>query len=113
MAVMDDLQNDELWCMPACTYCTLVACMAGPINSGQDIITYLHLPFLPFIIIKLAYLALPSNLLVTTIVKSAALYLCWHACSVQHKKVKKFKKPFRESQKSIKQNEDSPSSLHF
>jgi hypothetical protein len=60
MATMADLE--ELWCEPACMYYVLLACMAGPLDTGQQIATTLYIHLLPIIIFKLTFLAIPRDL---------------------------------------------------
>jgi hypothetical protein len=69
--------------------------MSEPINTGQDIITYLFIQALPFVIGNLLFLAVLSNLVITTITRSAAWHLWGHAPSFRCKKVKRYKKPVR------------------
>jgi hypothetical protein len=76
--------------------------MAGKINIEQDIITYLFLQLLSFVIVNIAFLAIPSNPLVTAITRSTAWHLRGHAHSVQCKKVKRFKKPVKANQEEDK-----------
>ena len=55
----------------------LVACMAGPLDTGQQIATYLLLHIIPLLLHHLVYLALPKDsksfhILVKTIAKTSA-----------------------------------------
>jgi len=49
----------------------LLACAAGPLDTGQQIFTYLFLNFLPTFIIILLHLAYPTKTLAMVIIKSA------------------------------------------
>jgi hypothetical protein len=74
--------------------------MAGPNNTGQQIVTHLFLYFLPIIIFNLAFLAIPReevllHTLLATIRKTAAWHLQGHACSTHQKRVERYKKPVR------------------
>jgi hypothetical protein len=42
-------------------YYMLVACMAGPIDTGKIVITYLLLQLIPIVLHHLIYLALPKD----------------------------------------------------
>ncbi len=75
----------------------LVACMAGPINTGQNIITYLLLQLIPIVLHHLVYLALPEDpmsfcILAKTIAKTSAWRLRGHPCDARPKRFRCFKK---------------------
>jgi hypothetical protein len=81
--------------------------MAGPNNTGQQLVTHLFLHLLPNIIFNLAFIAIPRKLallhtLVATIHKTAAWRLQGHASSVHQKRVKRYKKPVRVNQENNK-----------
>jgi hypothetical protein len=75
MATMANLE--KWWCMPACMYYMLLACMAGPNDTGQQIMTHLFLHLLQIIIFNLTLIAIPRkqaliHTLVVTVQKKAA-----------------------------------------
>jgi hypothetical protein len=72
---------------------TLLVCAAGPLDTGQDISTYLFylfLNFLPTFIVILLHLAYPTKALAMVIGKSAP----WRLCT----RVKRYKIPVRNHQ---------------
>ncbi len=76
----------------------LVACMAGPMDTGQEIATYLLLHLIPIMIYQLVFLAIPKDpmllrILANTLVKTAAWRLWGHPHGARPKKTKCFKKP--------------------
>ena len=76
----------------------LVACMAGPINTGQNIITYLLLQLIPVVLHHLVYLALPKDsksfhILAKTIATMSAWLLRGHPRDARPKRFRCFKKP--------------------
>ena len=76
----------------------LVACMAGPLDTGQQIATYLLLHIIPLLLHHLVYLALPKDsksfhILVKTIAETSAWQLKGHPRDARPKKFKCFKKP--------------------
>jgi hypothetical protein len=77
-------------------YYVLVACMAGPIDTGQNVITYLLLQLILIILHHLIYLALPKDsmsfrILAKTIAKTSAWRLRGHPRDARPKKFKCFK----------------------
>ena len=75
----------------------LVACMAGPLNTGQDIATYLLLHLIPIILHHLVHLVLPEDpmlfrILAKTIAKTSAWQLRGHPYDAHPKRFKCFKK---------------------
>ena len=79
-------------------YYVLVACMAGPLDTGQQIATYLLLHIIPLLLHHLVYLALPKDsksfhILAKTIAKTSAWRLPRHPRDARPKKFKCFKKP--------------------
>jgi hypothetical protein len=85
-------------------YHTLVACMAGPLNTGQEFATYLLFLLIPIMIYKLVFLAIPEDpmlfrILAKTLIKTTAWRLWGHPRVVRPKKTKCFKKPRRHFQK--------------
>ncbi len=84
--------------MPAYMYYMLVACMAGPVNTGQNITTYLLLQLIPIVLHHLVYLTLPEDpmsfrILAKTIAETSAWRLRGHPRDARPKKFKCFKKP--------------------
>ena len=76
----------------------LVTCMAGPLDTGQEIATYLLLHFIPLLIYHLLYLVLPQDptsfhFLAKTIAQTSAWHLRGHPRGARPKIVKCFKKP--------------------
>ncbi len=78
-------------------YYMLVACMAGPIDTGQNVITYLLLQLILIVLHHLIYLALPKDsmsfrILAKTIAETPAWQLRGHPRDARCKKFKCFKK---------------------
>ena len=78
-------------------YYMLVACMAGPLNTGQDIATYLLLHLIPIVLHHLVHLVLPEDpmsfrILAKTIVETSAWQLWGHPRNACPKRFKCFKK---------------------
>ena len=76
----------------------LVACMAGPLDTGQQISTYLLLHVIPLLLHQLVYLVLPEDsmsfrLLEKTIAQTSAWQLRGHPHDAHPKRIKCFKKP--------------------
>ncbi len=85
----------------------LLACMAGPSNTGQQTVTHFFLHLLPDIIFNLARITIPReqaslHTLVATDKKTTARCLQGRAHSVHRKRVKRHKKPVRINQESNK-----------
>ncbi len=80
----------------------MLACMAGPLNTRQQFMTYLFVQFLPIIIFILCFLAYPTNDLTTMISKMAPWRIRRNSRVVRRKRVKKYKKPVRELQNKAK-----------
>jgi hypothetical protein len=80
-------------------YYMLVACMARPLNTGQDIATYLLLHLIPIVLHHLIHLVLPKDpmsfriFLVKTIAETSAWRLRGHPRNARPKRFKCFKKP--------------------
>jgi hypothetical protein len=79
-------------------YHMLVMCMAGPLDTGQEIATYLLLHLIPIVIYQLVFLAIPKDpillcILAKTLVKQTAWRLRGHPHGARPKKTKCFKKP--------------------
>ena len=75
----------------------LVACMAGPLDTGQQIATYLFLHIIPLLLYHLVYLVLPEDpmslrLLKKTIAQTSAWRLRGHPHNARPKRFKCFKK---------------------
>jgi hypothetical protein len=63
-ALMDAMANLDMnkWGLAlACMYHMLVVCMAGPMDTGQEIATYLLLHLIPIVIYQLVFLAVPED----------------------------------------------------
>ncbi len=76
----------------------LVACMAGPLDTGQQIAMYLLLHIIPLLLHHLVCLALPKDsksfhILAKTIAETSAWRLQGHPHDARPKKLKCFKKP--------------------
>ncbi len=56
--------------------------MTGPLDTGQQIMTYLFIQFLPIIIFIPCFLAYPTNNLATMIFKMALWHLRENSCIV-------------------------------
>ena len=79
-------------------YYVLVACMVGPLDTGQQIATYLLLHIVPLLLHHLVCLALPKDsksfhILEKTIAKTSAWQLPRHPRDARPKAFKCFKKP--------------------
>jgi hypothetical protein len=79
-------------------YHTLVPCMAGPLDTGQEFATYLLFLLISIIIYQLVFLAIPEDpmllrILAKTLGKTTAWRLRGHPRVVRPKKTKCFKKP--------------------
>jgi hypothetical protein len=79
-------------------YHTLVVCMAGPLDTGQEFATYRLFLLIPIMIYQLVFLAIPKDpmllcILAKTLVKMTAWRLRGHPRIVCPKKTKCFKKP--------------------
>ena len=79
-------------------YYMLVTCMAGPLDTGQQIATYLLLHIIPLLLHHLVYLVLPGDpmsfrLLDKTIAQTSAWRLRGHPHDARPKRFKCFKKP--------------------
>jgi len=75
----------------------LVACMAGLLDTGQEIATYLLFHIIPILIYHIIYLVLPEDpmsfrILAKTIAKTSAWRLRGHPCNARPKQIKCFKK---------------------
>ncbi len=104
LATLANLDEEEWWFVPACIWNVELACMAGPLDTGQQIMTYLFVQFLPIIIFILCHLAYPTKSLATTIHKMAPWRLRGKPCLVWRKRVKKYKRPIRAAKQSQKPN---------
>jgi len=82
----------------------LLACAAGPLDTGQQTFTYLFLNFLPTFIIILLHLAYPTKTLATAIIKSASWRLQGKPRAIRRTRVKRYKIPVR---KHLDKNEKS------
>ncbi len=76
----------------------LVVCMAGPLDTGQQIATYLLFNIIPLLIYHLVYFVLPEDsmsfrLLEKTIAQTSAWRLRGHPHDARPKRFKCFKKP--------------------
>ncbi len=72
--------------------------MAGPLDTGQKIATYLLLHLIPIVIYQLVFFPIPKDpmllrILAKTLVKQAAWHLRGHPRGARPKKTKCFKKP--------------------
>ena len=74
----------------------MLACAAGPFDTGQQFFTYLFLNFLPNFIIFLLHQAYPTKSLATAIVKSAPRRLRGNPRVIRRTRVKRYKIPVRE-----------------
>ena len=77
--------------MPACIWSLLLVCAAGPLNTGQEILTYLYFNFLPVFIIILLHLAYPTKFVAKVITKSAFWRLRGRPCAICRTRVKRYK----------------------
>ena len=94
----------------------LVACMAGPLDTGQQIVTYLLLHIIPLLLHHLVYLALPKDsksfhILVKTIAKTSAWRLPRHPRDARPKAFKCFKKPKKKMVSEAIQDNTSKQSI--
>jgi hypothetical protein len=76
----------------------LLVCAAGPLDTGQEILTYLFFNFLPIFIIILLYLAYPTKTLAIAITKLALWHLREKPCTICRTKIKRYKIPVRNHQ---------------
>ena len=98
LAAMANLDQNEWRFAPAYMYYMLVACMVGPLDTRQQIATYLFLYIIPFLLYHLVYLVLPEDpmsfsLLEKTIAQTSAWQLRGHPHNARPKRFKCFKKP--------------------
>ncbi len=76
----------------------LVACMAGPMNTGQNIPIYLLLQLILIVLHHLIHFVLPKDsmpfrILAKTIAETSAWQLRGHTRDARPKRFKRFKKP--------------------
>ena len=88
-------------------YYMLVACMAGPIDTGQQIATYLFFHIIPIIIYHLSFHVVPEDpmslrILTKTLVKTLVWCLLGHTRGARPKNIKDFKKPKKKLVSKIK-----------
>jgi hypothetical protein len=109
-ALMASVANlKERWCAPACMHYALLACVAGPSQTGQQIAAHLFLNILPIIILFLTRIAISKDqALLQTLVVSVQKTTTWHlqggcVCGLCKKRVKRYKKPVRIDQESDRQ----------
>ena len=76
----------------------LLACAAGPLDTGQEIFTYLFLNILPIFIFILLHLAYPTKTLATTIAKTAPWRLRGKPRAIRCTRIKRYKIPVRDNQ---------------
>jgi hypothetical protein len=76
----------------------MLVCMAGPLDTGQQILTYLILNFLPIIIFTLIYLTYPTKPLAMAITKSAPWRLRGKPRTIRCTRIKRYKIPARNYQ---------------
>jgi hypothetical protein len=76
--------------------------MAGPLNTGQQIMTYLFIQLLPMTIYVLCHLAYPTKNFATMIQRTAPWCLKRKPCVVPRRRVKRYKKPVGKLQNEIK-----------
>ena len=76
----------------------MLACAAGPLDTGQEILTYLILNFLPIIIYTLIYLAYPTKTLATAITRLAPWHLRGKPPTICCTRIKRYKIPVRNYQ---------------
>jgi hypothetical protein len=75
-------------------YYTLVACMAGPLDTGQQIATYLLFNTIPLLIYHLAFLILPEDpMLFRFLTKTSTWHFRGHPRGARPKRIKCLKKP--------------------
>jgi len=104
LAMLATMNEDELWCAPACVWSILLACAAGPLDTGQQIFTYLFLNFLPIFTFILLHLAYPTKTLATAIIKSAPWRLGGKPRAICRTRIKRYKIPVRDNQAKNKTN---------
>jgi hypothetical protein len=78
----------------------LLVCAAGPLDTGQDISTYLFylsLNFLPTFIMILFHLTYPTKTLAKAIIKSAHWCLRGKPCAIRRTRIKRYKIPVRDN----------------
>ena len=85
----------------------LVACMAGPIDTGQQIATYLFFHIIPIIIYHLSFHVVPEDptslrILTKKLAKTSVWRLRGHPCGIRPKNIKDFKKPKKKLISEIK-----------
>jgi hypothetical protein len=76
----------------------MLACAAGPLDTGQEIFTYLFLNILPFFIFTLLHLAYPTKTLATTIAKTAPWRLRGKPRAIRRTRIKRYKIPVSNNQ---------------
>jgi hypothetical protein len=76
----------------------LLACAAGPLDTEQQIFTYLFLNFLPIFIFILLRLAYPTKTLATAIIKTAPWRLRGKPRAIRRTRIKRYKIPVRDNQ---------------
>jgi hypothetical protein len=76
----------------------LLACAAGPFNTGQEILTYLYFNFLLIFIIILLHLTYPTNFMAKVITKSTPWGFRGRPRAIRHTRVKRYKIPVRKLQ---------------
>jgi len=79
-------------------YYMLAACMAGPLDTGQEITTHLLLHIIPLLLYHLVYLVITEDpmlfrFLAKTIAQTSAWRLRGHPRDAHPKRFKCFKKP--------------------
>ncbi len=79
-------------------YYMLVTCMAGPLDTGQEIATHLLFHIIPIVLYHLTFLVLPEDplsfrFLAKTIAQTSVWHLRGHPRGARPKRVKCFKKP--------------------
>jgi len=76
----------------------LLACAAGPLDTGQKSFTYIFLNFLPIFIFILLHLAYPTKTLATAIIKSTPWRLWGKPRAIRRTRIKRYKIPVRDNQ---------------
>jgi hypothetical protein len=81
--------------------------MAGPIDTGQQIATYLFFHIIPIIIYHLSFHVVPEDptslrILTKTLAKASVWRLRGHPCGTRPKNIKDFKKPKKKLISEIK-----------
>ena len=98
-ATLMTMNKEEWWCAPACIWSLVLVCTAGPLDTGQQILTYHILNFLPMIIIfTLIYLVYPTKTLATAISKLAPYCLRGKPHTICCIRIKWYKIPVRNYQ---------------